>query len=70
MNRFWDSKLTGAPPLLSWVVRRCQWRWLALCGGCRWWWRVGQCLLVVGESSDRDARHGIGFSIDRIGLRV
>jgi hypothetical protein len=20
MNRFWDSKLTGAPPLLSWVV--------------------------------------------------
>ena len=22
MNRFWDFKLTGAPPLLSWVVRR------------------------------------------------
>jgi hypothetical protein len=22
MIRFWDFKLTGAPPLLSWVVRR------------------------------------------------
>jgi len=22
MNRFWDYKLTDAPPLLSWVVRR------------------------------------------------
>jgi hypothetical protein len=22
MIRFWDFQLTGAPPLLSWVVRR------------------------------------------------
>jgi hypothetical protein len=38
MIRFWDFKLTGAPPLLSWVVRRPEATRLARGeGSCKTW---------------------------------
>jgi hypothetical protein len=57
MNRFWDSKLTGAPPLLSWVVRR------------RGSWVLGlpnKCSLCDSDGGSRVFRRGGSSFTDEV----